>query len=286
LKVSLKKIALQAYCYRLLQFFKFYLGAVTKYQLHSPFVFELANAVVEDDRWYYAFRDIERLRKKMLASGEKLEVVDFGASAPVRPLVEGTKRYASVRSVARRSASSPRQGRMLFLLANWAAPRTMLELGTSLGVGTMYLACGMRSAQFISLEGSPDFAELARSNLSMLDLKNAEVVAGEFGDTLQGALERLQRLDFVFFDGNHRPEPTLGYFEACLPYAHEKTVFVFDDAHWSPGMTQAWERIKQHARVTLTADFFDLSLAFINPEFREKQHFNIVPKRWKPWKVF
>ncbi len=162
----------------------------------------------------------------------------------------------------------------------------MLELGTSLGVGAMYLASGMRSAKFITLEGCADFAQVARANFEILELKNVEVVAGEFDQMLPQVLQNLQKLDFVFFDGNHRSEPTLRYFESCLPFSHEKTVFVFDDAYWSPGMAQTWEQIKQHPRVTLTVDFFDLSLAFIAPEFREKQHFKIVPKTWKPWRIF
>ena len=44
----------------------FYLRAVTQYQLHSPFVFELVRAVLEDRRHYYAFDDIEQLRQRLL----------------------------------------------------------------------------------------------------------------------------------------------------------------------------------------------------------------------------
>lgn len=244
-------------------------------------MFELANTVLGDARWYYAFRDVELLRNRMLESEVKLEVRDFGALGK-----QTATRYASVRQVARQATSSPRQGRMLFRLANWAAPKTMLELGTSLGIGTMYLASGARSAKMVSLEGCPDFANVAYANLDILKLRNVEITVGEFGTTLPSALAQLQMLDFVFFDGNHRLRPTMEYFETCLPFAHEKTVFVFDDAYWSQGMTQAWEQIKQHPRVTLTVDFFDLSLAFVNPDFREKQHFKVVPAAWKPWKVF
>ena len=272
---------MQAQLFRLYQFLHFYWNAVTKYQLHSPFVFDLANAVLDGERWYYAFRDVEGLRDKMLHSGVKLEVTDFGTGSG-----SSTKRYASVRQIARQAASSPRQGQMLFHLANWAATKTILELGTSLGIGTMYLASGMRSAKLVSLEGCPDFANVARTNLEILGLKNAEVAVGEFSTTLPSVLKQLQKLDIVFVDGNHRAASTLQYFETCLPFAHEKTVFVFDDVYWSAGMAEAWAKIRQHPRVTLTVDFFEISLAFINPEFREKQHFKVVPKAWKPWKVF
>lgn len=329
---------MQILWYRFRQFLNFYRQAATKYQLHSPFVFELANAVLGDKRWYYAFRDVEELRRRMLASDVRVNLVDFGAAPPgppergsvASPLTSGEAfsekgianlsqsgkkeekvislqiphadldekknvslfpsggggRGATLRHITRRAASSPRQGHMLFRLAARLAPKTMLELGTSVGIGTAYLASAMRSARFVSLEGNPDCAQVARANLDVLGLNHVEIVTGEFDKTLPQALEKLQSLDFVFIDGNHRPEPTLRYFENCLPFASERAVFVFDDAYWSPGMTRAWEHICRHPRVTLTVDFFELSLAFINPDFKEKQHFRIVPVSWKPWKVF
>ncbi len=274
-----------AHWYRFRQLLHFYRRAVTKYQIHSPFVFELVNEVLDDDRWYYAFRDIEQLRNQMLDSRVEFELTDFGARSEEKGPA-GTKRKVAVRYLAQRAASSPEQGRMLFRLVNRLAPKTILELGTSLGIGALYLASAARSARLISLEGDPECARMARVNLDILKLNNAEVISGPFEKTLPNALGRLQRVDFVFFDGNHRPDPTLACFETCLSHAHDKTVFVFDDIYWSPGMQKAWQQIQQHPRVTLTVDLFDLSLAFINPDFKEKQHFSVVRTALKPWKVF
>lgn len=265
--------------FRFLAFWRFYWSAVTRYQLHSPFVFELAEAVLDRTRWYYAFHDVEELRARMLASDVVLQVTDHGRTPP-------RQSTRSVRSIVRRAASPPCQGQQLFRLANWAQPRTMLELGSSVGVGTAYLAMGARDARFVTLEGCAETAHVARTNLEWLGLKNAEVRVGPFEETLAGALQDLQMLDFVYVDGNHRPAPTLQYFEACLPHAHARTVFVFDDAHWSAGMEEAWRAIQAHPRVTLTLDFFDLSLAFVNPEFRARQHLCVVPAWWKPWRFF
>ncbi len=262
-------------------FFRFYRTAVTKYQLHSPFVFELVCAVLEDKRWFYAFQDVEGLRQKMRASDVVLAVTDFGTGQDKA----GKEKMRSVRSIVRQAGSSPEQGQLLFRLANHLQPRTMLELGCSVGLGAMYLASAVREAQFLSLEGSPEIAQVARMNFDWLGLSDCvEVREGPFEQTLSTALSDLKRLDFVFFDGNHRPVPTLHYFEACLAFAHEKTVFVFDDVHWSKGMLDAWEQIKNHPRVTLSLDFFELSLVFIDPDFRIKQHINVVPASWKPWR--
>ncbi len=262
--------------FRLWQFCRFYSTAVTKYQLHSPFVFELAETVLDSHRLYYAFIDIERMRDEMLKSREILQLRDFGT---------GKDRPVLLKTLAGRAASSPGQGQMLFRLANWANPQTILELGTSIGIGAMYLKAGAGAAQMITLEGCPSAARTARANLELLGIKNkCTVMEGSFEKMLPVALDQLKVLDFVFFDGNHREEPTLEYFEQCLKFSHEKTVFVFDDVHWSSGMKAAWLKIQQHPNVTLTLDFFDLSLAFINPDFKQKQHLNIVPSRWKIWK--
>lgn len=263
-------------------FFRFYRSAWTKYQLHSPFVYDLACAALEDPRRYYAFTDIEILRQKMLESGAKVQILDFGTGARKN----GASAYArSVRSVVRHAASSPAQGQMLFRLVQHFQPETLLELGGSLGISTLYLSAAAGNARVISLEGSPELARIARVNLEYLRQKHTEIKEGPFEQTLRPALESLGVLDFVYVDGNHRAEPTLEYFETCLAFAHDKTVFVFDDIHWSAEMELAWAQLRAHPRVRLTVDFYELSLVFIDPAFREVQHFQIVPQRWKPWRL-
>jgi predicted O-methyltransferase YrrM len=105
-------------------------------------------------------------------------------------------------------------------------------------------------------------------------VKNIEVITGPFDDTLAGALQQIGKVDLVFFDGNHRKEPTLHYFKACLQHADENTVFIFDDIHWSPDMQDAWEEIGRHESVTSTADLFFFGLVFFRKEL-SKQHFSL-----------
>lgn len=263
--------------FRIRQWIKFCRRAVTRYQIHSPFVFQLTEAVLEDRRFFYAFEEIERIRREQLGSSQEVDVRDFGT---------GKDRRRRVSEITRNAASSPSQGRMLFRLADWLAPRTILELGTSVGIGTMYLRAGNRLATMISLEGCPQTVSVARHNLDRLDLnRRTELVAGPFEETLVPALEKLVSPDMVYIDGNHRKAPTIQYFETCLPYANNNTVFIFDDIHWSPEMEEAWQLVRNHPQVTLTVDLYDISLAFINPDFREKQHFSIVPARRKFWRM-
>ncbi len=65
---------------------------------------------------------------------------------------------------------------------------------------------------------------------------------------------------------------TLNYFYQCLEKANSNSVFIFDDIYWSKGMTEAWETIKAHPKVTVTLDLFQLGIVFFRTE-QAKQHF-------------
>ncbi|MDB5032489.1 class I SAM-dependent methyltransferase, partial [Mucilaginibacter sp.] len=80
--------------------------------------------------------------------------------------------------------------------------------------------------------------------------------------TLPNVIEDLDKLDFIFVDGNHQKEATLKYFEWCLPKVHENTLLIFDDIYWSEGMKEAWAEIKAHPQVTATVDLFWIGLVF------------------------
>ena len=233
--------------------------------LHSPFVFSLYTTVIRHTGHYAAYARVAKRRQELLASDQVLQVTDFGAGSQVAGA--GGRRRA-VRDIARHAAKAPRLAQLLFRLVNHFQPATTLELGTSLGLTTAYLALADSRRQVITFEGCPNTANVARETLEKLGIKNVRLVEGNLDHTLPATLASLpQPLDFVFFDGNHRYEPTLRYFEECLTKAHEHSVFVLDDIHWSAEMERAWAAIKAHPSVTVTIDLFFVGLVF----FRKKQ---------------
>jgi predicted O-methyltransferase YrrM len=200
-----------------------------------------------------------------LRSSQSITVTDLGAGSQVSG-ASGTQRR--VRDIARYAAKPPRLAQLLFRLVNHFQPSTILELGTSLGLTTAYLAAADSRNQVITFEGCPNTAAIARETFTKLQLRNVQLVEGNLDTTLPATLDTLTKpVDFVFFDGNHRYEPTLRYFEQCLSKAHENSVFVLDDIHWSAEMEQAWEAIKANPAVTITVDLFYVGLVF----FRKKQ---------------
>jgi predicted O-methyltransferase YrrM len=246
-------------------YLRYWLRSGNAHGLHSPFVFGLYTTVIRHNGEFGAYARIEARRRELLKSSKIIMVKDFGAGSQVAG-AGGTERR--VRAIARHAAKPPRLAQLLFRLVNHFRPATILELGTSLGLTTAYLAAADSRHQIITFEGCPNTAAVARETFEKLGLKNVRLVEGNLDQTLLATLAGLQKpVDFAFFDGNHRYEPTLRYFEQCLAKAHENSVFVLDDIHWSAEMEQAWEAIKAHPAVTVTIDLFYVGLVF----FRKAQ---------------
>ena len=238
--------------------------------VHSPFVYDLVRNVLMDTRSFYAYKQVEGLREQLLQDKTLIEVEDFGAGS-----VTGSSRQRSVASIARHAAKSRKWGQLLFRIVHYYAPLNILELGTSLGISTSYMALGCRDARIVTGEGSAAIAEMARRNFKALKLDNIQLTTGNFDNTLGGMLNQLPTIDLAFLDGNHRLEPTLRYFDQLLPKIHSASVVIIDDIHWSPDMEQAWQVIRNHASVKCSIDLFFIGIIFFREEFHEKQHFTI-----------
>jgi predicted O-methyltransferase YrrM len=76
--------------------------------------------------------------------------------------------------------------------------------------------------------------------------------------------------DLIFFDGNHKKEPTLAYFGQCLQHIHPDTVLIIDDIHWSQGMTDAWNTIRCHSRVKVSIDLYHMGIVFFKEELSKE----------------
>jgi hypothetical protein len=150
-----------------------------------------------------------------------------------------------------------------------------MELGTSLGLTTAYLAYAAERGRVLTMEGAPEIANMAESNFLKLGMDNIEVVIGDFDHRLEDALSNMPSPGLIYIDGNHLKEPTLRYFDRLLPHCGEGTVLVFDDIHWSKGMQEAWQSIKMEPQVRCTIDVFFMGIVFFRNSFREKQDFMI-----------
>lgn len=238
--------------------------------VHSPFVFDFIKFVKNDKRAYDAYNKIEHIRSELLKNKQVIEVEDFGAGSSV---IKTNKRVVS--RIAASSLKPRRFAQLLYRIVKYYQPNSILELGTSFGVSTSYLASAHSSAMVYTLEGATEIASIARSNFDKLKLANVELIRGDFSKTFPDVLKKLAFVDLAFVDGNHKKEPTLQYFHQLLEKRNDSSIFIFDDIHWSAEMEDAWRQIKSHEAVTLSLDLFFIGIVFFRQDFKVKQHFTL-----------
>ncbi len=253
--------------------FKAYLNhllrAGGKHSVHSPFVFDLLVKALNTDKEYYCFDAIEDHRNALLKNNKLLKVTDFGAGSRV---AKGDTR--KVKEIAGSALQNKICAQGLFRMIAYYKPKTILELGTSLGITTAYLAKASASSHVHTIEGSKDIAQQAEQLFAQMHLNNITQHLGNFDDMLDGVLTEMTSVDFALIDGNHRLTPTLQYFEKIMPYCTAGSVIVLDDIHWSKEMNDAWQQIIKRSEVRISIDFFHFGLCFFNNGV-EKQHFNL-----------
>ena len=237
--------------------------------IHSPFVFEFIQKVLNDKTIYPGYEEVEILRKRLLADKTPLPIEDYGAGSGKGP---GSR---SVADITRYAAKSPKYGRLLFRIAKYYRPHYIIELGTSLGISSAYMAIADRSSVMVTGEGNYAVASFAKNNFEAVGLTNVRIITGNFDNTLPQMVSAIPHIDLAFIDANHRKKPTLSYFNELLKKTTGSSAIIFDDIHWSEEMEEAWKEIKEHPSVMMTIDLFFFGIIFFRPEFKVKQHFRI-----------
>ena len=254
-------------------YIKYLLKAKDEYSLHSPFLFEFYTKIISYHSKTNAGRvkpttelpasveiiKIENLRNQLLQDERIIQITDFGAGSKLN-----LSNNRKVKDIAKNSQKSPKLGQFLHRIIAFYQYKNILDLGTSLGLTTAYLSSQSFDNQILSFEGCPETAKIAQENFDKLSLTHIEIIVGNIDQTLPEKLKEISNLDFVFFDANHRYEPTIRYFEQCLKKAHEGSCFVFDDIYWSDEMKLAWQYIKNHPSVTVSLDVFWLGIVFFH----------------------
>jgi predicted O-methyltransferase YrrM len=240
----------------------------TRHSVHSPFVYTLVDEVIRNKEEYPEFVEIEDLRQELLRKSQLIEITDFGAGANFKSYEH---RFERVSELARKSSVDEKFGRLLFRLARHFKPETIIELGTSLGVSTLYLAKANPAAKVITLEGCTTKSEQAATNFASLHASNIDLHIGRFDIVLPDLVKDITKIDFAFIDGHHTYDATIDNFQTLLQITHNDTVFVFDDIHWSRGMEKAWQQITDHQHVTVSIDLFRFGIVFLKKELSRQK---------------
>ena len=272
--------------------------------IHSPYLFEWVRLVMADKNSYYAWGKIEECRERMLADKREVVFEDYGSGAKsgVGISERGDKR--KVCDIAKGSLAKKKYAQMLARLVNWlgrslstfhseavhgtsvvGSPAkggsgdgqlavgdglTIVELGTSLGVTTAYMAAVDSRNKVVTYEGCPAVAEIAKENWKMLGINNIECVVGDIN--VEKLDKELGRVDVAFVDANHTYVGTRAYINILLQKVHAKSVLVVDDIHHSAEMERAWREICADERVTSTMDLYQMGLVFFDKHYWKRNY--------------
>jgi predicted O-methyltransferase YrrM len=248
------------------KYLQYLLKAKNEHSIHSPFVFKLYTEVIADKNRFYAFDELDKVRKQLLTNQQTIEVIDLGA---------GSKKMNNTRKVAdiaKYSVANKKYGELLFRLVNYFKPESVLELGTSLGLSSLYMAHAVPKATILSVEGCPNTYSFAKQLIENTGVKNIELINSSFDNAFETILKD-KKFDVVYIDGNHTYQATIKYFHLLLNNTNENSLLIFDDIYWTASMTKAWEEIKAHPTVTLSIDLYKVGLVFFRKENKQKEHF-------------
>lgn len=238
------------------------------YGLHSPFLFWFQRHVMAPG-YRKTLRPV-RSRIRTLRKDNRLVVCQDDPGAGSSLLKRDKEK---LQRIVYRSGVSYKYGKILYAAALEFKPETILELGTSVGISTMYMCEGAPQAHVYTIEACREKLEICRENARYLGHENLHPVQGTFEQELAGLLEQLSSLDMVFIDGDHRKEKILGYFGQIIGHIHDESLVIIDDIHWSGGMTRAWQTLSRHPRVKVSIDLYRMGILFFKRE--------LSPQRFK-----
>ena len=256
---------------------------------------------MDDKNSFYAWEQIEEVRSRMLADDRVVAFVDYGSGGlqskqdigrHQRCLQDASLqdrcKSRKVRDIAKGSLAKKKYAQMLARLVNWLGAShglengsrtadslehrglTIVELGTSLGVTTAYMAAVDSRNKVITYKGCEAVAEIAKENWQSLGLNNITCHVGEID--VERLARELQKVDVAFIDANHTYAGTRAYFNMLATKVHAKSVLVVDDIHYNEEMGKAWEEICADDRVTTTMDLYQMGLVFFDTNYWKKHY--------------
>jgi len=251
------------------RYIQYIFTAKSKHSAQAPFLYKFITQVINKKTNDSTCRSIEAMRQELCKSDKKIQITDFGAGSIIN-----NSKIRKIKDIAKNSAKNAKFGKLLYRIIQFYKPKNIIELGTSLGISTSYLAKADDNVQVFTFEGCRATSKIAQNNFNKQNITNTSITLGDFNITLAEKLKEIKDIDLAFIDGNHQKKPTITYFEQCLEYANNNTIFIFDDIHWSKGMENAWSYIKVHPKTTLTIDLFFMGVVFIKSEL-SKENFTI-----------
>jgi len=240
----------------------FLLNSKNRHGVHSPFVYDFIQNVLSKNS---PINEIEIERAKLKKDDSIIVFKDYG---------QRDDRNSSVSTIAKKSLKRSKEAAIIAQIVKYYKVDKVIEMGTSLGITTAYIAKCNPSIPIQTIEANKDVLAIAEKNWQSLSISNITSFHSSFDEILPTIIEDKTKSCLYFIDGNHRFEATKKYFDLIAQKSNDQTIMIFDDIHWSKGMEEAWREIIKDDRVSLSIDLFEFGVVFFNLRL-QKEHFII-----------
>ncbi|HSI75396.1 MAG TPA: class I SAM-dependent methyltransferase [Lunatimonas sp.] len=252
------------------EYLLYYLERIDHHSLQAPFASTFYRELMAYIRQHRKGNLVlERIRKTLAQDTRVLDIKDEGAGSNFS---FGSKR--PVFSICKYACSSLSHNLLYQFIVMWTPAETVVELGTSLGINTGYLATRAKGNVY-TFEADCSLLAIAKHNLNTF--KNVTFIQGNIKHTLPDFLADQRRIDFIQVDAHHTYRATIQYCKWFWPYLQEQSVVVIGDIHWSPEMKKAWTELKKFPGVTCTMDFFECGVLFFRTGIQPEHHILYYP---------
>ena len=184
---------------------------------------------------------IEALREKLNRDNTLIDIKNYGAGSKLTG-----KTIRAIHSIANGGITTTKYSKLFQQLIRYFNCKNIVELGTSLGINTLYFATSTPEVRVSTFEGCTSTADIAERIFIEFGARNIEIIRGNIDDTLPSFITDDREIDFVFIDANHTYQSTLGYMNLVMPNLSKNAIVIIDDIYWSKDMTSAWKKIKNH----------------------------------------
>jgi predicted O-methyltransferase YrrM len=235
------------------------------HDIHSPYLFEFISQVVFNASGAKVPFEVMEEHRKLKRNAALIPAGKLGASSNV-----DQAEIRTIRSFAHGSSVTEKYGGLLHRISHCFGPDMILELGTGLGISTLYLASGSPDTPLHSIEGNTDRASIAAQLMCSLGFGVVSIHWGEMDQKLEELMPMLPGRFLAFVDGNHRYEPTIHYTKEIIKKAGEEAVIILDDIYWSRGMYKAWMEVITWPEVRVSIDLYHMGILLLRKDLNEE----------------
>ncbi len=209
-----------------------------EHSLQSPFLFDVYQQALNPSRRKKVKNiEIEAIRKRLYKDSRHIEVDSLGSKSSL-----AFSRSKQISAIAKAGISDRNQSEILVNLLEYQSSKVILELGTSLGLNTIYMSQAGVVERVVTVDGNSELCEISQSHFSELEIQGIELINTDIDAFI---LETNETFDFVYMDANHTYEATKRYFSFALDRLSKSGTIVIDDINWSQEMKKAWLEIQQ-----------------------------------------